>query len=157
MGTNLEALLAPTTTISESVVNVLATGDLIPPDQFKSQLQLHLNSADRPGLTHFDKALKNAPNPGLIIRDFGSVGFPLSLRDLDGIKAAGISSTHSKGPWVIPSDWIELSNPAWFLELESMIAAEAAKKLGVDLWSSVKTKLNALVLYESGGHREEVV
>ena len=50
-------------------------GDLVPPDEIKECLCLCLDNAKSAGLFARHDILKNAPNPGLFIRGFGTIGF----------------------------------------------------------------------------------
>lgn len=108
-----------------------------PPTQIKKMLGDHLRSATRPCKICFHELLKDAPNPGLVVKGSGPIAFPFLQRDIDLIIQASkrlnveeesqdVSSTRTT--WEIPSGMLELNNPSW-----GRLVATVLSKIGSGL------------------------
>jgi hypothetical protein len=67
---------------------------------------------DLKAFAHFDE-LENGPNPGLSIKGFGFIGFPLADHDIRSIIAAsGQERLKYQTVWEVSGDLLDLRNPA---------------------------------------------
>lgn len=139
----------------ESGIELVDEKDNITLLNLKSRLQLCLDQAKirRPGCLHWQQPLGYAPNPGLYVDGFGTIGLPLSERDVEGIKASG--NVAQKTFWEVPGALCELRNPAWEEYVASLVA-EAGSKMGVLVEEKgIAASLNSLVLYEGSEDGEK--
>ncbi|KAF7896653.1 uncharacterized protein EAF01_009056 [Botrytis porri] len=106
--------------------------------------------------------LPNAPNPGISIHGYGTIGFPLTEHDFEKIMAAsGSESGESFGDiltpsnvYTIPGNKISTRNPAWTSVVQSILEKV---KVGLGLENkSAHAELCALV-YHSPGSTAEMI
>ncbi|KAF5867807.1 uncharacterized protein Bfra_007005 [Botrytis fragariae] len=104
----------------------------------------------------------NAPNPGIFLHGYGTIGFPLTEHDFERIMAASdLKSGESPGDtitpshvYTIPGNKISTRNPAWTSVVQSIV--EKAK-VGLGLEDkSAHAELCALV-YHSPGSTAEMI
>lgn len=105
--------------------------------------------------------LKNPPNPGLHLKNGGTIGLPLSDRDAEVIIAASHAAPFGKGEetivdssvrktWELSPTDFGIRNPAWQEFLKSIVAQVSAG-LGVDMTGdAVSAELYKLLLYDEG-------
>lgn len=107
--------------------------------------------------------LKDAPNPELVIKGFGNIGFPLSERDINIIIAASGQSPlqdlvdppnpglpSMRRVWEVPGHLLETKNPSW-KKLHGSILGKANVALGiVATVKGVKSGGSSLILYQAG-------
>jgi len=105
--------------------------------------------------------LKDAPNPGLLLKNGGLVGLPLSDRDAAAIVGASHQAPFGKGEetvvdetvrktWELSHSEFALINPAWEPYLETIVAKVSAG-LGVDsTGKGVRAELYKMLLYDEG-------
>ncbi|KAH6672517.1 hypothetical protein B0J14DRAFT_74998 [Halenospora varia] len=107
------------------------------------------------------ESLDNPPNPGLYLKQGGTIGLPLSGRDAQAIVSASHAAPCGKGEETIvdtrvrktwelsPSDF-ELRNPAWKKFVNSIVA-KVSEGLGVDATgTAVSAELYKMLLYDEG-------
>ena len=108
--------------------------------------------------------LPNAANPGLYLRDLGTVGLPLSERDGRDIiricrerscgKETQDNAQDKHKAYEVVAEHIELRNPNWAKTLQYAVG-KATEQLGViGGYPSIRADLRNLVICE-GGHIEE--
>jgi len=120
-----------------------------------------LTNIKAPGSFSLSEPLKNPPNPGLYLKNGGTIGLPLSDRDAQAIVSASHRAPFGKGEqtvvdesvrktWQLSPDEFELRNPAWVPFLKSIVAKVSAG-LGVDTTGEgVIAELYKLLLYDEG-------
>jgi len=124
----------------------------------KKDLETFLKKVKSSGSFAYFEALKNVPNPGLVIKGTEVIGLPLSERDAKVIVAAGHQAPFGKGSetivdlsvrktWELSPTEFALTNAAWTAHMDSVVKS-VRKELGVG--RSVKAELYKLLLYERG-------
>ncbi|TGO13692.1 hypothetical protein BTUL_0065g00500 [Botrytis tulipae] len=162
-GTDTENDSPPTVDRSRSSLN--APSVKTQQDAFvklKTNLRDHFDNIGI-GTTFFHQGiLPNAPNPGIFLHDYGTIGFPLTEHDFERIIAAsdsgaGESSEDTLTPshgYIIPGNKISLRNPAWTSVVQSIVEKV---KIGLGLENkSIHAELCALV-YHSPGSTAEII
>lgn len=98
------------------------------------------------------------PNPGLFIKGYGAIPFPLQSRDADAIAQMSRQAPFGKGDktvvdttvrntWELDSSSLEFRNPAW-VEFLKQIIQRTKQELGIE--GSISAELYKLLLYEQG-------
>lgn len=131
-------------------------------DTLKEYLDKCLNTIQTAGSFAFAKTLEFAPNPGIFLKDGGTVGLPLSERDAAAIVAASheapfglgeqtiIIDTSVRKTWELSPTQFELRNPMW-QSLINTITQQIGQGLGIDAsGKGVKADLYKMLLYEDG-------
>jgi hypothetical protein len=102
--------------------------------------------------------LPNPPNPGLCLKNGGSIGLPLTERDAQVIVAASHAAPFGKGEetlvddsvrktWELSASEFEIRNSAWGAFLEGIVE-KVGKGLGVG--KGVRAELYKMLLYDEG-------
>ena len=123
-------------------------------------------SMERPLACH--DILPNAPNLGLTINGFGTIGFPLSERDVAVIVAASIQKISVSGlaqvpraqsaggnAWRVPAELLSLDNPAWKTTLTAVLKKVYLEMRINSSGMGLKARLSSLVLFETGSCQEQ--
>jgi hypothetical protein len=98
-------------------------------------------------------------NPGLSVAALGSVGLPISPRDVDalircaqqsplGARSETRLDTNAQRTWDIGSDRVELGSPEWDSAIQQMLA-HVRRTLGRK--GELEARLDRLSIYEKGG------
>lgn len=156
-------------TFAEAGLNQTGLGDKIRTDDvedafewLKAGLRDHFDRIDCGVEFSHQGILPNAPNPGLFIEGYGTVGFPLTEHDFGRIVAAShsASSEHpvdtvpSHYVYRIPGDRVRAKNPAWVLLVQSVLQ-KVTLELGIE-HKSASAELNSLIYHASGGTIEMI-
>lgn len=102
----------------------------------------------------------DAANPGLYVKDLGTIGLPLSDRDAKdlirashralGTLARANTDIRVNKTWELDSNRISLRNPQWQKTL-SKVLTTVAKDFGLAMGSqAIQAKLHKLLLYTEG-------
>lgn len=123
-------------------------------------------SLERPLACH--DILPNAPNPGLTIKGFGTIGFPLSERDVTVIVAASIQKNSVSGlaqepgaqsaggnAWRVPAELLRLDNPAWKTTLAATLKKVYLEMRIKSSGMGLRARLSSLVLFGTGSCQEQ--
>lgn len=145
------------------------TEDLIPPDQIKQHLRDHFQRIYDAVDFSYCEALRNAPNPGLVIDGVGEIGFPLSDADICKIKGASTGTSQNTGEesidsplsvnplasWEILGSMWRVQNPAWKLLLRSLLqkVEDTLKLKGTGRGTTIRR--TCLILYGAGSTIQE--
>lgn len=101
-------------------------------------------------------------NPGLHLKNGGSIGLPLSNRDAEVIIAASHAAPFGKGEqtvvdssvrktWELSPSEFRIRNPAWSDFLRGIVT-KVSGRLGVDATGKgVEAELYKMLLYDEGG------
>ena len=132
------------------------------PARLETQLELALRDTfNHEGSFAFGETLPSAPNPGLEIDKFGTLGLPPSTRDIESIKGIASRSPFGHGSktivdstvrdtWEIDASHITFKNPAWTQFVEDVVKT-VWKRLGVAPYTvPPRCELYKLLLYETG-------
>jgi hypothetical protein len=114
----------------------------------------HLEPADSTKAFALFEALPNPPNPGIYLRNGGSIGLPLSDGDAQVFRTASYPVSLENDPpastWVVPAGEFEIQNPAWRPFLRGVVTKVSAG-LGVDsTGKGVLAELFSLSLHDAG-------
>ncbi|THV47111.1 hypothetical protein BGAL_0334g00080 [Botrytis galanthina] len=130
--------------------------------KLKTNLRDHFDNISIGTAFSHQGILPNAPNPGIFLHGYGTIGFPLTEHDFERIMAAsdlesGDSSGDTLTPshvYTVPGDKIAMKNPAWTSVVQSIVEKV---KIGLGLENkSAHAELCALV-YHSPGSTTEIV
>lgn len=129
--------------------------------QIRKDLGLCLKYIQPFGTFAIFETLQEAPNPGIFLRNGGTVGLPLSDRDAEALVAASHQAPFGKGEqtiidtsvrktWELSAADFELKNPAWPAFLDRVVSKVAAG-LGVNsTGQGVTAQLYKILLYDEG-------
>lgn len=118
-----------------------------------------LNKIDRPGTFCMQGSASTAVLPGLVIRDVGPIGFPLTAKLAKEIKEHCEQAPYGKGEqtivdtrvrrvWQMLPGQFKLTNPEWSTFLAQTVKT-VQQELGLDR-QKVEAHLYNLLLYEKG-------
>ncbi|EJD55214.1 hypothetical protein AURDEDRAFT_118417 [Auricularia subglabra TFB-10046 SS5] len=129
----------------------------------RDDLQDALENVDFHGSFYFSRTYDDAPNPILRLRDLGTVGLPLSVREAAAIIEKSEQAPFGKGErtlvdkevrdtWQMDADKVTFDNPAWTPFLDRVVQ-DVCQALGVNREASrPRCDLHKLLLYETGSH-----
>jgi hypothetical protein len=120
----------------------------------------HLEPADSTKAFALFETQHNPPNPGICLRNGGSIGLPLSDGDAQVFRAASYPASLERDPavytWIIPAGEFEIQNPAWGPFLQGVVTKVSAG-LGVDsTGKGVSAELFSLSLHDAGSRSTPV-
>ncbi|KZM18478.1 uncharacterized protein EKO05_0007675 [Ascochyta rabiei] len=129
-------------------------------EEFKHQLQDCLDEVEHEGNYSAVQRHKQYINPGLYIKDFGTIGLPLSTRDAIAITGKCRKAPFGKGDetvineavrrtWELDATDYGFGNPDWQPFLETRVQ-QTIRDLGVQV--SAHAQPYKLLLYEEGAH-----
>ncbi|KAF1999945.1 hypothetical protein P154DRAFT_535176 [Amniculicola lignicola CBS 123094] len=127
-------------------------------ERFKTQLQNCLDEVQHDGTFFSHQVITSHHNPGLSIKNYGTIGLPLSTRDAHGIASICKQSPFGKGSetiidtsvrktWELDAADFECLNPRWAAFTDSIVK-RAVTDLGVQV--PVVAQRYKLLLYEEG-------
>ncbi len=130
-------------------------------EELRSMLEKVLNSVQSFGTFAIFEHLSNPPNPGICLKNGGSIGLPLSDRDAEVITAASHAAPFGKGEqtivdtnvrrtWEISPTDFEIRNPAWNNFVESVVEKVSAGLEVEPTGKGVSAELYKMLLYEQG-------
>ncbi|KAF2865412.1 hypothetical protein BDV95DRAFT_612563 [Massariosphaeria phaeospora] len=126
--------------------------------EFRQDLQDCLDAVEHEGSFFSFHSHSSYINPGVYVKDYGSVGLPLAARDAEAVARICKQSPFGKGSetvidtsvrktWELDCAEFECRNPAWNAYLDSIV-----KRVVEDLGVQVATRAERykLLLYEEG-------
>ncbi|KAF7913348.1 uncharacterized protein EAE98_011573 [Botrytis deweyae] len=128
--------------------------------KLKTNLRDHFDNISIGTTFSHQGILPNAPNPGIFLHDYGTIGFPLTEHDFERIMAASDSESGEisgdtltpSHVYTIPGNKIATRNPAWTPVVQSIVEKV---KIGLGLESkSAHAELCALVYHSPGSTAE---
>ena len=114
----------------------------------------HLEPADSSKAFALFKTQTDPPNPGICLKNGGSIGLPLSDGDAQVFRAASHPASLEEDPaaatWIVLASELEIQNPAWAPFLQGIVTKVSAG-LGVDsTGKGVSAELVSLTLHDAG-------
>ncbi|KAJ4364668.1 hypothetical protein N0V83_009265 [Neocucurbitaria cava] len=127
-------------------------------DEFMTRLQECLDDVHYQGTFSACQKLSVYPNPGLQVKEVGTIGLPLSARDAQAVASVCKQSPFGKGDetvidetvrktWELDTTEFVCRNPAWMTYLNTL-TQQAIQDLGVQVPASAQPY--KLLLYEEG-------
>lgn len=139
-----------------------AQEDRLTIEEIRNQLMGCLDGVGPDGTFAYQKIITEYPNPGLEFENVGTVGLPMSSRDIEAVKQASHQAPFGKGSetivdksvrktWQIDASKVKINNPRWDEWVQRNVPDE---ELGVPpvAWPNVRAELYKLLIYEFGAH-----
>ena len=134
-------------------------------DDLRDDLTACFASATRAGSFAYSTSHPVFPNPALKVKGIGTVGLPLSDRDVVALKGVCHAAPFGKGAetlvdenvrrtWEIDARDVTFANPQWDEYVQKTIVPKVTEELGVENGSTKFTRAEPykLLLYEPGAH-----
>lgn len=132
---------------------------------FRDELNDCFSSTERIGSFAWHSTLEHYPNPGLKVDGIGTVGLPLSDRDMTALKNACHQAPFGKGSetivdetvrktWEINACNVQTSNQSWDNWIQNTIVQNVTEQIGVEaeVRRHTRAEFYKLLLYEQGAH-----